>query len=84
MALEEIIAKMAELNEKAVDIDVRILKNDDDIILALRDNGVAFSPMEYTPPENDPYRQADGIMVLKAIAKKFVTIEFWHSIKRLL
>ncbi|MBR6013000.1 MAG: hypothetical protein IK062_04360 [Selenomonadaceae bacterium] len=70
LALEEITAKLAQLNEKEVDFDVRILNNDEEIILALRDNGKAFSPMDYQPPENDPYRQADGIIVLKAVAKE--------------
>lgn len=64
LALEEITAKLAQLNNKAVDFDVRILNDDDEIILALRDNGVAFSPMEYQPPEDD------GIIVLKAVAKE--------------
>lgn len=68
--MQEIVAKMAELNKKSIDIDIKIFKNDDDIILALRDNSVDFSPMEYTPPENDPYRKADGTIVLKATAKE--------------
>ena len=68
IALEEITAHLASLNEKAVDFDVRILNQEENILLALRDNGKAFNPMEYQPPENDPYWKADGIVVLKALA----------------
>ena len=69
IALEEITAHLASLNEKAVDFDVRILNQEENILLALRDNGKAFNPMEYQPPENDPYWKADGIVVLKALAE---------------
>lgn len=70
IALEEITAHMAFLNEKEVDFDVRILARQEDILLALRDNGLAFNPLEYRPPEDEPFPKADGVMVLKALAEE--------------
>ena len=47
---------------------MRINDVDGRIILALRDNGQPFNPVEYSPDETSDYR-TDGIMLLKAIAK---------------
>ena len=52
------------------DLDVRIRKAGEHVLISLRDNGVPFNPLEYTPEEQD--RQAyktDGIILLKALAK---------------
>ena len=43
--------------------------NGNELVLALRDNGIPFNPMEYVPPEQgntDP--RGDGIMVLRSVA----------------
>ncbi len=70
IALEEMTANLANYpnNKQAADIDVRISNADGKIILALRDNGRPFNPVEYTPEETADYR-TDGIMLLKAMAK---------------
>ncbi|MBQ4419195.1 MAG: ATP-binding protein [Synergistaceae bacterium] len=70
LALEEMTANLASYpdNKRAADIDIRISNADGKIILAIRDNGRAFNPVEYSPSEESEYR-TDGIMLLKAIAK---------------
>ncbi|MBR0221741.1 MAG: ATP-binding protein [Synergistaceae bacterium] len=70
LALEEMTANLANYpnNKQAADIDLRISNADGKIILALRDNGRPFNPVEYSPDEQTDYR-TDGIMLLKAIAK---------------
>ena len=76
IALEEMTANLAGYpeNRRAADIDVRISAvapsrdGNGRIILALRDNGRAFNPVEYAPSEESAYR-TDGIMLLKAMAK---------------
>ena len=69
IALEEITANMALINVKPVDFDVRILHSGEEILLALRDNGKEFNPMEYQPSadEEADYR-SDRIMVLRALS----------------
>lgn len=69
IALEEITANMALINAKPVDFDVRILDSDGEILLALRDNGKEFNPIEYKPSaeEEIDYR-SDRITVLRALA----------------
>ncbi len=79
IALEEMTANLASYakNKRAADIDVRIsviesaggeASRNWRVILALRDNGQPFNPIEYTPNETADYR-TDGIMLLKAMAK---------------
>ena len=70
LALEEMTANLANYpnNKQAADIDLRISSADGKIILALRDNGRPFNPVEYSPDEQTDYR-TDGIMLLKAMAK---------------
>ncbi len=47
IALEEITANMALINAKPVDFDIRILDNGGgEILLALRDNGKEFNPID--------------------------------------
>ena len=69
VALEEITSNMALINAKPVDFDVRILDSGRDILLALRDNGIEFNPIEYQPSakEEADYR-SDRIMVLRALS----------------
>lgn len=69
IALEKITANMALINAKPVDFDVRILDSDGEILLALRDNGKEFNPIEYKPSaeEEIDYR-SDRITVLRALA----------------
>ena len=69
IALEEITANMALINAKPVDFDVRILDSGGEILLALRDNGKEFNPIDYKPSaeEEIDYR-SDRIMVLRALA----------------
>jgi hypothetical protein len=69
IVLEETAVNQARINAKPVDMDVRILEAGDELVLALRDNGIPFNPMEYVPPEQegtDP--RGDGIMVLRSVA----------------
>ena len=69
IALEEITANMSVINAGPVDFDVRILDSGRDILLALRDNGIEFNPIEYQPSaeEESDYR-SDRIIVLRALA----------------
>ena len=69
IALEEITANMSLINAKPVDFDVRILDSGGEILLALRDNGKEFNPIDYKPSaeEEIDYR-SDRIMVLRALA----------------
>ena len=69
IALEEITANMSVINAGPVDFDVRILDSGGDILLALRDNGIEFNPIEYQPSaeEESDYR-SDRIIVLRALA----------------
>lgn len=69
IALEEITANMSLINAKPVDFDVRILDSGGEILLALRDNGKEFNPIDYKPSaeEEIDYR-SDRIMVLRASA----------------
>ena len=69
IVLEETAVNLAQMNKKPVDMDVRVLENGDELVLAMRDNGIPFNPMEYVPPEQegqDP--RGDGIMVLRSVA----------------
>ena len=80
LALEEMTANLASYpgNKEPADVDVRIgvvgasspdvESGDGRIILALRDNGQPFNPIEYSPEETADYR-TDGIVLLKAMAK---------------
>ena len=69
IVLEETAVNLALTNKKPVDMDVRILESGNELVLALRDNGIPFNPVEYIPPEEegtDP--RGDGIMVLRSVA----------------
>lgn len=70
VALEEMTLNIEKLNvEKKIDIDLRIKRGDDKIIIALRDNGKSFNPVEYSVAEEENLH-TDGIMLLKNLAKK--------------
>ena len=69
--LEETAVNLAAMNSRPVDMDVRILRNGDELVLALRDNGIPFDPVGYEPVvQDDTDRLGDGIMVLKAVADR--------------
>lgn len=69
IVLEETAVNLARMNRKPVDMDVRVLENGNELVLALRDNGIPFNPVEYVPPERDgPDSRGDGIMVLRSVA----------------
>lgn len=71
IVLEETSVNLAQTNKKPVDMDVRVLESGNELVLALRDNGIPFNPMEYVPPEQgntDP--RCDGIMVLRSVADR--------------
>ena len=69
IALEEITVNLTEReSEKVRDLDVRIIRNGSHVVISLRDNGLPFNPMEYSPQEQEEY-QTDGIMLFKAVAR---------------
>ena len=69
IVLEETAVNLARMNKKPVDMDVRVLENGKELVLALRDNGIPFNPVEYVPQEQDcPDPRGDGIMVLRSVA----------------
>ena len=70
VALEEMTLNIEKLNaNKKVDVDLRIKRGDDKIIIALRDNGKSFNPLEYSVVEEENLH-TDGIMLLKNLAKE--------------
>lgn len=69
VALEEMAVNLASRDaQKESSLDIRINKNETGVVIALRDNGAPFNPMEYTAGEKSQYL-TDGIMLLKALAK---------------
>ena len=71
IVLEETAVNLADMNKRPVDMDVRILENQDELVLAFRDNGIPFDPIGYEPVvQDDMDRYGDGIMVLKAVADR--------------
>ena len=69
IVLEETAVNLARMNRKPVDMDVRVLENGNELVLALCDNGIPFNPVEYVSPErDDPDSRGDGIMVLRSVA----------------
>ena len=67
VALEEMTVQMAKVNAgKIIDVDVRIKSELDKIIIAFRDNGKPFNPMEYQSHEDFNF---DNIAMLKALSK---------------
>ncbi len=70
VALEEMTLNIEKLNaDKKVDVDLRIKRGDDKIIIAIRDNGKSFNPIEYYIVEEENLH-TDRIMLLKNLAKK--------------
>lgn len=70
VALEEMTLNIEKLNAgKKIDVDLRIKRGNDKIIIALRDNGKNFNPLEYSVPE-EKNLHTDGIMLLKNLAKE--------------
>lgn len=68
IALEEMTLNIEKLNAgKETDVDVRIKSEDNKIIIALRDNGKSFNPLEYSVAE-EKNLHTDGIMLLKNLA----------------
>jgi len=70
VALEEMTLNIEKLNVgKKIDVDLRIKRGADKIIIALRDNGKSFNPLEYSVAE-EKNLHTDGIMLLKNLAKE--------------
>lgn len=70
VALEEMTLNMEKLNAgKKIDVDVRLKTAGDKIIIALRDNGKSFNPLEYLVAEEENLH-TDGIMLLKNLASE--------------
>ena len=70
VALEEMTLNINNLNAgKLVDVDVRLKSAGDKIIIALRDNGKNFNPLEYSVAE-EKNLHTDGIMLLKNLASE--------------
>jgi len=70
VALEEMTLNMEKLNAgKKIDVDVRLKAAGDKIIIALRDNGKSFNPLEYSVEEEENLH-TDGIMLLKNLASE--------------
>ena len=70
IALEEMTLNIEKLNAgKETDVDVRIKAEDNKIIIALRDNGKSFNPLEYSVAE-EKNLHTDGIMLLKNLARE--------------
>ena len=69
IVLEETAVNLAQTNKKPVDMDVRVLESGSELVLALRDNGIPFNPVEYVPPEQENTDQrCNGITVLRSVA----------------
>ena len=66
VALEEMAVNISKINPKIIDVDIRIKSEDEKIIVAVRDNGIAFNPLEYQPKENFEF---GNIEMLKALSK---------------
>ena len=66
VALEEMTVNISKINSKIIDVDIRIKTEDEKIIMAVRDNGKAFNPLEYQPQENFEF---GNIEMLKALSK---------------
>ena len=71
VAIEEMTLNIEKLNEnKKIDVDLRIKRGEDNkIIIALRDNGKSFNPLEYSVVEEENFH-TDGIMLLKQFASE--------------
>ena len=71
IGLEETAVNLAQMNQKPVDMDVRVLASGNELVMALRDNGIPFNPTEYVPPEQEGAdSRGDGIMVLRSVASR--------------
>ena len=55
--------------DKKFDVDLRIKRGNEKIIIALRDNGKRFNPLECSVPE-EKNLHTDEIMLLKNLAKE--------------
>ena len=64
-AIEEMIVNIININESVDAIDVIVRKNEDNILIAVKDNGIDFNPVV----ENAEL-QFDNISVLNKIAEK--------------
>ena len=70
VALEEMTLNIEKLNAgKKIDVDLRIKRGEGKIIIALRDNGKTFNPLEYSVAEEENLH-TDGIMLLKNLARE--------------
>ena len=70
VALEEMTLNIEKLNaNKKIDVDLRIKRGNDKIIIALRDNGKSFNPLEYSIEEEENLH-TDGIMLLKNLVSE--------------
>ncbi len=65
LAIEEMIVNIININESVNAIDVIVRKNEDNILIAVKDNGIDFNPVV----ENAEL-QFDNISVLNKIAEK--------------
>ncbi len=69
IALEEIVdntARYAPNRKRSVNVDVRISSVDDELLIAVRDDGAFFNPVEYSPGEKE--FDIDSILLLKALS----------------
>lgn len=69
VALEEMTLNIEKLNAAKVDVDVRLKTKAEKIIVAFRDNGKSFNPLEYSVAEEGNLH-TDGIMLLKNLASE--------------
>jgi hypothetical protein len=69
IALEEMVINLTNREPmQESGMDIRIGQTETGIVIAFRDNGALFNPMEYTTQEQSRYL-TDGIMLLKALAR---------------
>lgn len=70
IALEEMTLNIEKLNAgKDTDVDIRLKAAEDKIIIAFRDNGKSFNPLEYSVAE-EKNLHTDGIMLLKNLVRE--------------
>lgn len=84
IVLEETAVNLSRMNRKPVDMDVRVLENGNELVLALRDNGFPFNPVEYVSPERDDprIRAATGSWCSGPWQAGSITALSWRSTRR--
>lgn len=70
IAIEEMVENIYRYSgEKKVHIDLRLVANQENVVLSFCDDGTEFDPTTYQPEEKEEYA-IDNIMMLKAISQK--------------